>query len=290
MKLTLRQLEYLVALSEEAHFGRAAERVSVSQPALSQQIREMEGNIGTALVERGRQVCLTRAGRQVVEKAKEIIALTSDLEMLAPRLDGLNGVLRLGIIPTIAPYFLPSLLSKIGERAITLQVHEAITDQLLRELAEARLDAVLCALPIKEAGLVATPFMTDRFLYATAPDDQTEVPSRPEDVPPERLLLLDDGHCLADQAILVCGLRRRSESLGAASLTTLSRLVSEGHGVTLLPEIAQPVEGRDLALHRFAAPEPARTIACVTREQSTGEQWISDLLALFRAASPGERE
>ncbi|MEM9044497.1 MAG: LysR substrate-binding domain-containing protein [Pseudomonadota bacterium] len=285
MRLTFRQLEYLVALAEERHFGRAAERVAVSQPALSQQIREMEGNIGTALVERGRQICLTRAGRQVVDKAREIIALATDLEAVASRLEGLSGTLRLGIIPTIAPYFLPKLLSQIEGQAITLQVHEAVTDQVLKELLEARLDAVICAIPIKENGLNATPFMTDRFLYATSDTDPAVVPKRPEDVPPGRLLLLDDGHCLADQAMQVCGLRRGPESLGAASLTTLSRLVSEGHGVTLLPELAAPVEGRDLALHAFHEPQPSRTIACVTRDQSKGEKWIEDLLALLRAAN-----
>ncbi|MEM8791144.1 MAG: LysR substrate-binding domain-containing protein [Pseudomonadota bacterium] len=283
MKITLRQLEYLVALAEESHFGRAAEKVAISQPALSQQIREIEANLGVALVERGRQVCLTRAGRQVVGKAREIIALTGDLEKGAPRLEGLRGTLRIGIIPTIAPYLLPALLSRMGEDDITVQVHEAVTDQVLKELADAQLDAVICALPIKQPGLTAVPVLTDRFLYATAKSDTLPPPQRPEEVTTDRLLLLDDGHCLADQALQVCGLRRGSASLGAASLTTLARLVGEGHGVTMLPEIAADIEGRDLALHPFHEPQPARTIACVFREQAVGEKWASDLVALLRA-------
>ncbi|MEM7670139.1 MAG: LysR substrate-binding domain-containing protein [Pseudomonadota bacterium] len=285
MKLTLRQLEYLVALADEGHFGRAAERVSVSQPALSQQIREIEANLGVELVERGKKIRLSRAGMQAVEKAREILALAGDLEQMAPRLDGLSGSLRLGVIPTVAPYLLPRVLARMSHQKIDIQVQEALTERLLQGVTDGTIDAALCAAPIVQPGLSLEPIFRDRFLYAAPKGSPRPEALRPDTIPAERLLLLDDGHCLADQALAVCGLRRESSSLGAASLTTLSRLVAEGFGVTLMPEIAAPVEGHDLNLHRFAAPEPSRTIGLVTRTTSDGQRWVPELVALLRAAS-----
>ncbi|MEM6933936.1 MAG: LysR substrate-binding domain-containing protein [Pseudomonadota bacterium] len=285
MKLTLRQLEYLVALADEGHFGRAAERVSVSQPALSQQIREIEANLGVSLVERGPRIRLSRAGLQAVEKAREILVLAGELERITPRLDGLSGSLRLGVIPTVAPYFLPRVLARMSEHAISIQVLEAMTERLLTGVADGAIDAAICAAPVVEQGLRLEPIFIDRFLYAASPNSDAPTPLKPSMIAAERLLLLDDGHCLADQALAVCGLRRETSSLGAASLTTLSRLVAEGYGVTLLPEIAAPVEGHDLSLHRFAEPEPSRTIGLVTRTSSGGQRWVPELVALLRAAS-----
>ncbi|MEM7178633.1 MAG: hydrogen peroxide-inducible genes activator [Pseudomonadota bacterium] len=285
MKITFRQLEYLLALAEEAHFGRAAERAGVSQPALSQQIREIEAHLGAELVERGRQVKLSRAGEQVVAKASPIIALMTDLERMAPHLDRLSGPLRLGIIPTVAPYLLPRILSMFPEGETSVQVLEALTERVLSELGTGGIDAVICALPVDAPEVVSYPLFDDRFLYAIRKGDPAPRGLKPAAIPGDRLLLLDDGHCLADQALSICGLRRGPASLGAASLTTIARMVAEGHGVTLLPEIAAGVEGQGLDLHRFAEPEPLRTIGLVIRESSSGQRWTRELRELLVAAS-----
>lgn len=304
MKVTLRQLRFLTALADEGHFGRAAAAVNVSQPALSVQIRELEAALGARLVERGgREVVVTPTGREVVRRARRILDTVSEIEQVARWDRGLAGRLRIGVIPTVAPYLLPSALPALRARNLSLDlgVREAQTDRLVEEVREGALDAAVVALPLVEPGLVAEPLFDDRFLLAGSPDRLAAlgaggagaVALHPEDMEPGQLLLLDDGHCLADQALAACAVDRSRVrmDLRAASLATLCRLVSEGMGLTLLPELAVRAEcaaAAGLALARFADPEPRRTIGLVRRALSVDDGWFGELAAILATAGRAE--
>jgi LysR family hydrogen peroxide-inducible transcriptional activator len=299
MALTLRQLGYFLALAEERHFGKAAERVHVTQPALSMQIREMEDALGTQLFERSpRDIRLTPAGREVETRARRILGQVSELEAVA-RQQGLVGRINLGVIPTVAPYLLPEVLPLLRASDITrdLRLREATTDLLLAGLDRGQLDAVVIAEPPSAAGLVLAPLFTDRFLLAGRRSvleglaDGAEA-LRPVTLDPDQLLLLDEGHCLADQALEVCGMTRRQSrlDLGASSLTTLCGLVGQGLGMTFLPEIALRQEQAatpGMAVTRFAAPEPSRQIVLARRATSSASDWFDELVSLFSRAGQG---
>ncbi|MEI4470507.1 hydrogen peroxide-inducible genes activator [Frigidibacter sp. MR17.24] len=292
MKITLRQLSYLQALAEAGHFGRAAARVNVSQPALSVQIRELEAALGLELVERQpRAVRLTRAGRAVLERAGRILHEVAELEAEARR-GALGGVLTLGVIPTLAPYLMPSVLAALPAPGIAqeLRLREAQTAVLLDDLGAGRLDAVVIATP-PGPDAVERVLFADRFLLAGREGELARLAGqverlRPVTVDPEELLLLDEGHCLADQALEVCGIGRRRAriDLGASSLGTLCALVAGGMGFTLVPETAAPAELRAqpaMRVARFAAPEPERLVRLVVRAGVADEPWVTALAALL---------
>jgi LysR family hydrogen peroxide-inducible transcriptional activator len=297
MNITLRQLSYFKALAEQRNFGRAADMVHVSQPALSVQIRELEKTLGADLVERqARDVVLTPFGRRILAHATRVLAATRALEDAARWREGLAGELRLGLIPTIAPYILPATLEALRSRDISLdvQVQEAKTDRLLAELRAGRLDAAVIALPAEEEGLIELPLFEDRFLLAgtaarlaaqgrASPAEAL----RPMELGASQLLLLEEGHCLTEQALDVCGRGRGHAqiNMGASSLSTLSRLVAAGFGLTLMPELAALQEQRaapDMHLMRFSSPEPARQIGLVRREASADDGWFTSLADILR--------
>jgi LysR family hydrogen peroxide-inducible transcriptional activator len=296
MMFTLKQLRYLIALAEEAHFGRAANAVNVSQPALSVQIRALEAALGVRLVERGaREAVITPTGREIVRRARRILGEVQEIEQVARWDRGLAGRLRIGVIPTVAPYLLPTALPSLRARNLSLDlgVREAQTDRLVEEVHQGALDAAVVALPVAGSGLVAAPLFDDRFLLAGSPARLEALGAgralHPEDMEPGQLLLLDDGHCLADQALAACAVDRARArmDLRAASLTTLCRLVSEGFGLTLLPELAAPAEcaaAPGLRVARFAAPEPMRTIGLVRRTLSVDDGWFGELAAILAEA------
>ncbi|WP_118132612.1 LysR substrate-binding domain-containing protein [Oceanicella sp. SM1341] len=296
MNITLRQLRYLLSLADEGHFGRAAEACSVSQPALSVQIRDLETNLGAKLVERHtREVRMTPMGREVARRARRILDEVAEIEQRARWDKGLAGQLALGFIPTVAPYLLPLALPRLRAKNLRLDlgIREATTHHLLGELREGRLDAAVVALPAGEDDLVELPLFEDRFLLAASKARAQELSPetvRPEQIDPEQLLLLDEGHCLTDQALEVCSISRRSlrTDLRAASLATLSRLVESGFGMTLLPELSLWVEtaaAPNLAVMRFAAPEPRRTIGLVRRRLSVDDGWFTELADTLREAA-----
>lgn len=287
MNLTLRQLTYFRALAEERHFGRAAARVHVTQPALSMQIKELEEGLGLVLFERlPRNLRLTPAGRDVLIHAERVLSAVAGLEA-AVRQTGLAGQINLGVIPTVAPYLVPAVLMQLrqGEGPATLRIREAQTDVLLEGLGNGRLDAVVIALPEGREDLEAQILFEDRFLLAGAAGriDQFDTEAlRPRALDPGELLLLDEGHCLADQALEVCGLARTGTrvDLGASSLATLCGLVAGDFGLTFLPEIALAAEAAaapGLTVRRFAAPEPARRIALVRRAGGAEAGWFAAL-------------
>ncbi len=298
MSVTLRQLTYFAALAEEQSFSRAADRVHVTQPALSMQIRDLEATLGTRLIERlPREARLTPAGRDLLVRAGRVLAEVAEIERLGVR-RGLAGRLQIGVIPTLAPYLLPPVLARLRAAGISrdLRVREARTERLLEELDAGTLDAIVIATPVSRDDLVALPLFRDRFLLAGSAARIAGLRGteslRPVTLDPDQLLLLDEGHCLADQALEVCGLTRRQTriDLGASSLSTLVGLVAEGFGLTFLPEIALAHEGKaapEMQLLRFAIPEPEREIALVRRARTDWAGWFADLAGHLQEAGEG---
>lgn len=294
MNVTLRQMQYFCALCDTQHFGRAAEKVHVSQPALSVQIKEIEQTLGAQLVERrARAVVITALGREVEARCREILKLTREMTDLVRHDGGLSGRLNLGVIPTVAPYLLPVALPLLRARDISLdlRVREAQTRVLIEELEEGHLDAVVIASHPGRVDMVSELLFDDRFLLAGSSQLLTALAAdnslRPDRVDPDHLLLLDEGHCLADQALEVCGLSRQGVvDLGASSLATLAGLAAQGFGLTFLPEIAVKAEtsANTLAVRRFAGSEPLRRITLVRRGTSRAGVWFDDLAAILRQA------
>jgi LysR family transcriptional regulator, hydrogen peroxide-inducible genes activator len=274
--ITLRQLRYFTSLARHRHFGRAAEDSAVTQPALSMQIRELEREIGAELVERRPgEVALTETGREVARRAEGILAAVRDLVDFARHREVLAGPLKLGVIPTLAPYLLPRLLPHLQKAhpELRLEMRETRTAVLVDELSAGELDCLLVALPIEGPEIETLVLFEDRFLLA-APAGEC-FPTRRltiDDIDQRRVILLEEGHCLRDQALAFCATRRGDApaALGSTSLATVMQMVANGYGVTLLPAIAAEVEARDarIKLVRFAAPEPGRTIGLAWRRTS----------------------
>jgi LysR family transcriptional regulator, hydrogen peroxide-inducible genes activator len=279
--ITLKQLRYLTALAEHRHFGRAAEACAVTQPALSMQIRDMEKLLGVKLVERRPgEVALTDIGAEVAERGEHMLAAARDLVDVARHRDRvLSGRLMLGIIPSLAPYVLPKILPALQRRypELRLELRETQTKILIEELLRGTLDVVMLALPIAEAEIETIRLFDDPFLFAVPAGDPRPATSRvsARDIDPQQLILLEEGHCLRDQALGYCADSQRqtagaSVSLGATSLTTVMQMVANGYGVTLVPEVAIDVEVRDerVKLLRFVPPLPGRTIGMGWRHTS----------------------
>jgi LysR family hydrogen peroxide-inducible transcriptional activator len=297
--ITLRQLRYLTSLGRHRHFGRAAQDCAVTQPALSMQVRELEREIGAELVERRPgDISLTDTGLEVAERAEQILTATRDLVDFARHRDVLSGQLKLGIIPTLAPYILPRVLPRLQADypQLRLEVRETQTKSLLEERASGGLDAVMLALPAEGADLETLRLFDDPFLLAVPVGDALPARGRvgAADVDQRRLILLEEGHCLRDQALAFCATPRRdaSASLGATSLATVMQMVANGYGVTLLPKVAVDVEVRDerVKLLRFSEPEPARTIGVAWRRTSPRKRDFEALGEVVMAAlAPTER-
>ena len=300
--ISLRQLRYLSALASTGHFGRAAQLAGISQPALSMQIRELEQSLDGPLVERtGTGAKLTGLGADVAARATQILAAVRDLEDLAfARGEVLAGPLRLGIIPSIAPYLLPRLLDCAGERhpLLKLTVRETVTRSLVDELVGGELDAIVASLPLHGAELTEVAAFEDQFLLAAPAGSRhaQRSPALADLISAEDLLLLEDGHCLRDQALEVCAAidPRRLRSFGATSLSTLLQLVAAGHGITLVPQLAVSAGAatdRRVNITRFADPAPRRTVAVAWRRSSPRERDFRALAALVQdAGSMGEGE
>jgi LysR family hydrogen peroxide-inducible transcriptional activator len=271
-------MRYFEALASVLHFGRAAELVHVSQPALSSQIREMEAFLGVTLVERNRgNILLTRKGEEVLEHVRGVLAGVERLEQAVRRGGGLlDGPVRFGIIPTVAPYLVPHLIPLLRDRhpSFRLQLRESVTAKLLDELHAGEIDAIVAALPIVDDRLAHQKLFDDRFLIATSSNDQTILssPMTQDNVALDRLLLLEEGHCMRDQALAVCSLppQRQLVKYGATSMTTLLQMVSHGMGLTLIPEIAVQAEARsnNMRIVPFDGEQPKREIALFWRRQS----------------------
>lgn len=293
---TLAQLRAFLAVAEHLHFREAATALRISQPALSGNVAALEEILDTQLVERTtRKVLLTPAGERVAEHAWRVLAAVDDLMgEVAQNREPFSGPAHLGVIPTVAPYVLPALLPMFAKRFphLKLTVHEAKTETILEEVREGRLDMVLLALPTEATGLVEEPLYDEEFLLALPEDHPLAAADGPLDREALKgldIVLLNQGHCLREQAIDVCrevGARATATTY-ATSLPTLVQLVAGGLGVTLVPESAVPVEtGKRvrLALRRFAAPAPGRTIGLAYRGSSARAAEYAQLAKAVRTA------
>jgi LysR family hydrogen peroxide-inducible transcriptional activator len=281
--ITLRQLRYLSALAKHGHFGRAAEACAVTQPALSMQIRDLERTLGVAVVERRPgDVMLTDVGREIARRAEDVLTASRDLVDFARHRGGLlTGRLTLGVIPSLAPYLLPRILPLLQTRfpELRLELRETQTRQLVEDIKSGTLDAAMLALPVGEPDINTIVLFEDLFLLAVPSDDPRQEATRvaAEDIDQSRLILLEDGHCLRDQALAFCATAARSRTasaggtvFGASSLTTVMQMVAGGYGVTLIPQIAADVERRDgrVKFLRLKNPQPGRSIGLAFRRTS----------------------
>ncbi|MEP9355207.1 LysR substrate-binding domain-containing protein [Xanthobacter sp. KR7-65] len=296
--LSTRQLRYFDALARHRHFGRAAEECAVTQPALSMQVREMEEMLGVRLVERGRSgVRLTPVGEEAAARARGVLTALADMERTI-RDHGrlLEGRMRLGVIPSVAPYLLPRLLPEMERRfpGIEIALRESQTEQLVADLAHGDLDIVILSLPVEHPALETRALFDDPFLLAV-PEGSADFSgplAQPEAILAADLLLLEDGHCLRDQALNVCrnADARRLRRFGASSLSTLAQLVANGQGVTLLPEMFVTSEGGTIPrvrLLRFADPVPSRTIGLAWRRTLPFAEDVEAVAAMATACRPG---
>ncbi|HEY8329046.1 MAG TPA: LysR substrate-binding domain-containing protein [Rhodanobacter sp.] len=292
--MNLRDLQYLVALAEHRHFGRAAEACFVSQPTLSTQIKKLEEELGVPLVERTpRKVLLTEVGRDIAIRARDVLNGIEQIRSVARRtLDPESGTVRLGIFPTLGPYLLPHALPLVRKAfpQLELLLVEEKTEAVLRLLREGKLDAGILALPLHEDSLHAEFLFEEPFLLAVSeahPLAHKQGQLKLADLSNQNLLLLEDGHCLRDQALEVCHLAGAVERSGfrATSLETLRQMVAANVGITLLPVTAvkppvAPVE--NLHLIEFKGQPPSRRVAMVWRKSSAMAGFLKRMAAVFR--------
>ncbi|WP_421759424.1 hydrogen peroxide-inducible genes activator [Devosia sp.] len=296
MTLTLRQMHYAAVLAETGHFGRAAERCHVTQPALSQQIRQVEQICGTALFDRlGKSVRLTPFGREFLSRARTVLEAADALAAFAEGHAGLpERPIRFGLIPTVAPYLLPEIFPALAAHLPELEftISENRTEALLAGLEDGTLDIALIGTepPQDGARLVVAPLFEDPFVLATSRHEVTGVPISLTSLAPERILLLDEGHCFRDQTIAACRLdgERGIRTFAATSLSTIVEFVANGQGVTLLPRIALRKEASDarIAIHDLVEPGAGRTLSLVWRDATPFAETYERIVEVIRDGRP----
>ena len=295
INLTIKQLRYFDALARHQHFGRAADSCAISQPALSLQIKELETLFGAPLVERGaRQIRLTALGEDLISKAREVLVSVEELEDLMRASRGpLSGRFRLGVIPTIAPYLLPAAIRALSDHfpEIELEMRETVTKSLVADLLESRLEAAIVALPISEPALQEFALFEEDFvLVRPSSEADKPVPSATA-LKTMRLLLLEEGHCFRDQALSFCEMSKTQprQLMEGSSLSTLVQMVSAGMGITLIPEMAIPLETRSagVSVARFPTPTPSRKIGLLWRKSSPLADQLMQVGDIIREAATG---
>jgi LysR family hydrogen peroxide-inducible transcriptional activator len=293
--VNLRDLRYLVAIAQHRHFGRAAEACFVSQPTLSTQIKKLEETLGVTLIERThRQVMLTPVGRAIVAQAERVLREVDQLTRIAEQhRDPFGGNLKLGIIPTVAPYLLPRILPAVRRRfpALEIQLSEAQTASIVRMLKDGSLDAAILALPITDEHLKQVKLYAEPFYFAASKHHPKARKSHVtlDDLEDERVLLLEDGHCLRDQALEICNTHNAVENTNfrATSIETLRQMVAADAGITLMPELAVPPKSGRVAYIPFRGKAPARDVGLIWRESSPREPLLKELVDVLKGVVKG---
>jgi LysR family hydrogen peroxide-inducible transcriptional activator len=296
--MNLRALQYFVKLADLRHFSKAADACFVSQPTLSTQIKKLEEELGVQLVERSpKMIMLTPVGEEIAERARLVLNDIEQIRAVARRSSNpADGVLRLGLFPTLAPYFLPHVVPGIRQRYpnLRLQLAEEKTEDILRMLRQGELDAGLLALPVGAEGMEIEILFEEPFVLALPADHP--LTGREEvdmgDLRGAELLLLEEGHCLRDHALEVCALADAHERVDfhATSMETLRQMVAADVGITLMPLLAvkPPIAAtRNMAILPFAEPSPQRTIAMVWRSSSALSEFLREFSASLKALPPG---
>lgn len=299
--MTLQELKYLVALADHGHFGRAAEACFITQSTLSTQIRKLEDFLGVTLFDRSlKRISPTPIGQEILAAARTIVEESERIRELARHMQNpMSRTLHLGIIPTLGPYYLPHALTLVQRKhpGLRLLLREEITPQILDHLLEGKLDAGLMALPIADDSLHVEPLFHEPFFaalpagHALAKHDILKV----SEIVSEKLLLLDEGHCLRDQALDVCGTGNIGrEEVRATSLETLRQMVGMGLGLTLLPALAvgagPRVSRKSVEIRPFRKPVPGRTIGLAWRKRAPFPETFERLAATLKASLPTEVE
>ena len=294
--VTIKQLRYFEALIEHGHFGRAAEICAVSQPALSMQIKELEETLGGTLFERSaRQVRLTRFGEAVANRSRAVLRSVEELQDMARvSSSNLTGRLRIGVIPTIAPYLIPNFIGQLNRDydGLDVRIRETQTQKLILELAQGKLDTAILALPVSEPSLHEVELFEEDFVLVRPASEANRPVPNADNLAQMRLLLLEEGHCFRDQALSFC--KQQSslprDLLDGSSLTTLVQMVGAGMGVTLIPEMAVNIETRSakVAVQRFPNPVPKRKIGMVWRKTSPLSQQMTQIAEVVRLAARAE--
>lgn len=297
LHVTLQELRYLVAVADEQHFERAAELCHVSQSTLSAQLKKLEDQLDVMLFDRSqRQAAPTPVGREIIAQARLVLEEARKIQAIALRgLDPMQGVLRVGVIPTLGPYLMPHLLPPIRAAypKLRLFLREDLTDQLLRQLRGGELDLLLMALPVRHEGLETLALFEEPFRVALpvghplAERDRL----RESDLEDYGILLLEEGHCLRDQALAICQSPRVIEEFTASSLETLRQMVAAGIGLTLLPELAIRLDSEMayrqlIEIRPFAPPAPSRTIGLAWRRQFPRQATIGALVEVVQNHLP----
>lgn len=281
----MKHLRYFVALSQYEHFGRAAEACLISQPALSLQIKELEELLGSPLLERNnKKIRLTPLGKLFAERASAVLQSVNELSELARASQApFSGTLRIGMIPTVAPYLLPAVMKRLARDypGVDLRPREAVTDKLIRELNSGKLDAAVVAVPTSEPNLTEQVLFTEEFLLVrSSHDEHLPVPSS-HNLAEMRLLLLEEGHCFREQALSFCDINGRAprDILEGSSLNTLVQMVGAGIGVTLIPQMAVGIETAtcDVTVAQLHKPRPSRTIGMIWRKTSPMAAQLQEL-------------
>jgi LysR family hydrogen peroxide-inducible transcriptional activator len=296
--LTIKQLRYFEALARQGHFGRAAASCSVSQPALSVQIKELEETLDVMLFERGpRQVRLTNFGEDFALRVRDILSAVDELSDLARAAqDGMTGRLRIGVIPTIAPYLLPTFISNLSraQPGFDIHVRETLTHNLIHELREGRLDTAIVALPVSEPSFTEVALFSEDFVLVRPPQDQGKPVPDGDALREMKLLLLEEGHCFRDQALSFCKVQSSvpRDGLDGSSLSTLVQMVGAGIGVTLIPDMAVSVETRSahVSVSRFNAPQPSRTVGMIWRKTNPLANQFLHISEIVRQSADKLRE
>ncbi|MFN3716819.1 MAG: LysR substrate-binding domain-containing protein [Thiobacillus sp.] len=295
--MTLQELKYLVALADHGHFGRAADACFITQSTLSTQIKKLEDFLGVTLFDRSlKRVTPTPIGREILQAARNIVEEAERIREVARHAqDPMVRTIHLGVIPTLGPYYLPYALTLVQKKhpGLRLLLHEEMTPQILEHLVDGRLDAGILALPVMDDNLKIEPLFHEPFFaampagHALAERDTLKV----SDLDGEKLMLLDEGHCLRDQALDVCGTHASGrEEVRATSLETLRQMVGMGLGITLLPALAVDaaprVNKRAVEARPFCAPAPGRTIGLVWRKRAPFPETFERLVATLKSSLP----
>lgn len=294
----MKHLRYFEALARHGHFGRAAEDCAISQPALSVQMKDLEETLGASLVERGgKLIRLTRLGEEFALRARSILRSVDELGDLARASHSpLIGRLRFGVIPTVAPYFLPNFIRGLSKDypGLDIRPREAVTQKLIDELSGGRLDAAIVALPISEPSLHEEALFDEEFVLVRPLEDAEKPVPNAEMLREMRLLLLEEGHCFRDQALSFCKMSSTLPRgvMEGSSLSTLVQLVGTGIGVTLIPDMAVPVEthSASVCVARLPRPRPSRTIGMVWRKTNPLCDQLKSIAAMVRQANKDKQD
>lgn len=274
--VTLKKLRYFESVARLRHFGKAANECAISQPALSMQIQDLESDLRVALLERRPEgIILTPEGLEVLTRARKVMLEVDGINSFAQSLSGLGGTLVLGVIPTVGPYILPQILPCLAKQysEVKITIRETQTLRLMDELIHGKIDIIIAALPLDDNAIETMKLFDDKFLLATSKTKITPIAKQlSRFIASEQLLLLEDGHCLRDQALNHCDVAgiQYGEVYGTSNLSTLLQLVANDLGITLVPELCLEVEAntKNISLTRFTNPQPYRTIALAWRKSS----------------------